>query len=183
MPQQQQQQRHLQGSHLAEAFVAMNCMRLKGQLTDVLLLAGEQSLKAHRLVLAAASPYFHAMFNSDMCEKNKAEVTLQDVCFSALQLLVEFAYTGELVITEGNVQGLLPAASLLQVGSVREACCGFLLRQLHPSNCLGIRSFADTHACRDLLCKSHRYALHHFREVAGTDEFLTLPLDQVKFFS
>lgn len=65
MPQQQQQQRHLQGSHLAEAFVAMNCMRLKGQLTDVLLLAGEQSLKAHRLVLAAASPYFHAMFNSE----------------------------------------------------------------------------------------------------------------------
>lgn len=37
---------------------------------------------------------------------------------------------------------LLPASSLLQVQSVREACCKFLLRQLHPSNCLGIRSFA-----------------------------------------
>lgn len=37
---------------------------------------------------------------------------------------------------------LLPASSLLQIQSVREACCKFLLRQLHPSNCLGIRSFA-----------------------------------------
>lgn len=39
-------------------------------------------------------------------------------------------------------QVLLPASSLLQIQSVREACCKFLLRQLHPSNVLGIRSFA-----------------------------------------
>ncbi|KAM7311798.1 kelch-like protein 17 isoform X2 [Ixodes scapularis] len=171
---------HVQGNHLSEAFLAMNCMRLKGQLCDVQLTAGGQQLRAHRLVLAASSPYFHAMFNSDMCEKSKGEVVLHDISFMALQLLVEFAYTGEVVITEANVQGLLPAASLVQVGSVRDACCSFLLRQLHPSNCLGIRSFADTHACRDLLCKSHRYALHHFREVAHTDEFLMLPLSQVE---
>lgn len=41
-----------------------------------------------------------------------------------------------------SLQVLLPASSLLQIHSVREACCKFLLRQLHPSNCLGIRSFA-----------------------------------------
>lgn len=40
------------------------------------------------------------------------------------------------------LQVLLPASSLLQMGPVRDACCKFLLRQLHPSNCLGIRSFA-----------------------------------------
>lgn len=43
------------------------------------------------------------------------------------------------------LQVLLPASSLLQIHSVREACCKFLLRQLHPSNCLGIRSFAGTY--------------------------------------
>ncbi|KAL0158270.1 hypothetical protein M9458_046346, partial [Cirrhinus mrigala] len=46
---------------------------------------------------------------------------------------------------------LLPAASLLQLNGVRDACCKFLLSQLDPSNCLGIRGFADTHSCSDLL--------------------------------
>lgn len=63
---------------------------------------------------------------------------------------------------------------------VREACCKFLLRQLHPSNCLGIRSFADTHACKDLYKKSHKFALQNFEDVIQTEEFLLLPLQEVK---
>lgn len=39
-------------------------------------------------------------------------------------------------------QVLLPASSLLQINSVRDACCTFLMKQLHPTNCLGIRQFA-----------------------------------------
>ncbi|GBO24755.1 Kelch-like protein 17, partial [Araneus ventricosus] len=75
---------------------------------------------------------------------------------------------------------LLPVASLLQVQSVREACCKFLLRQLHPSNCLGIRSFADAHSCDELHRKSHKYALQNFQEVALTEEFLLLPFCEVR---
>lgn len=77
-----------------------------------------------------------------MLERNRAHVTLHDVDPTALKQLIDYTYTGEITITEDNVQVLLPASSLLQIQSVREACCKFLLRQLHPSNCLGIRSFA-----------------------------------------
>ncbi|XP_052131179.1 kelch-like protein 17 [Frankliniella occidentalis] len=77
-----------------------------------------------------------------MVEKMRPEVTLHDVDGVALRQLIEYSYTGEILITEDNVQVLLPASSLLQMEPVREACCRFLLRQLHPSNCLGIRSFA-----------------------------------------
>ncbi|XP_012590002.1 PREDICTED: pleckstrin homology domain-containing family N member 1 [Condylura cristata] len=74
---------------------------------------------------------------------------------------------------------LLPAASLLQLNGVRDACCKFLLSQLDPSNCLGIRGFADTHSCGDLLKAAHRYVLQHFVDVAKTEEFMLLPLKQV----
>lgn len=77
-----------------------------------------------------------------MLERHQGIVTLHDVDVEALRQLIEYTYTGELIITEDNVQVLLPASSLLQIQSVREACCKFLLRQLHPSNVLGIRSFA-----------------------------------------
>ena len=59
----------------------------------------------------------------------------------------------EVEVTEDNVQSLLPAANLLQLTDVRDACCEFLQSQLHPTNCLGIRSFADIHGCIDLLTR------------------------------
>ena len=60
-------------------------------------------------------------------------------------------------------QTLLPAANLLQLVKVRDACCEFLQGQLHPSNCLGIRAFADLHSCTELLQASQSYTEQHFR--------------------
>ena len=37
-------------------------------------------------------------------EKNQTEVTIHDIDVLALTLLVDFSYTGEIVITEDNVQ-------------------------------------------------------------------------------
>ncbi|CAH0392150.1 unnamed protein product [Bemisia tabaci] len=150
------------------------------RLCDVRLRVGVDIIQAHKVVLASNSPYFFAMFNDDMAEKSAREIVLHDVDPTALRLLVDYSYTGEVQITEDNVQVLLPASNLLQINLVREACCKFLLRQLHPSNCLGIRSFADVHACKELHKRSHRYALQNFQEVVGTEEFLLLPFSQVE---
>ncbi len=40
----------------------------------------------------------------DLAEKQQKEVVLHDIDPLALTLLVEFAYTGEILITEENVQ-------------------------------------------------------------------------------
>lgn len=119
---------------------------------------------------------FHA---GDMKEQKCSEVILHDMDPAAIDLLIEYAYTGQIVITGDNVQVLLPASSLLQMQEVREACCKFLMRQLHPTNCLGIRSFADTHSCKELHSKSHCFALQNFQQVVGTEEFLLLPFNEV----
>lgn len=55
-------------------------------------------------------------------------------------------------------QVLLPAAGLLQLQDVKKACCEFLSSQLHPTNCLGIRAFADLHACTELLNQANTFA-------------------------
>lgn len=57
-----------------------------------------------------------------------------------------------------SLQVLLPAASLLQLMDVRQVCCNFLRTQLHPTNCLGIRAFADLHACTQLMSQAQAYA-------------------------
>jgi len=46
---------------------------------------------------------------------------------------------------------VLVAADLLQLDYVKQACFEFLQKQLDPSNCLGIKVFADLHNCIELL--------------------------------
>nr|XP_022912325.1 kelch-like protein 17 [Onthophagus taurus] len=120
------------------------------------------------------------MFNGEMKEHETNEIILHEIDATAVQLLIDYAYTGQITITADNVQVLLPASSLLQMEEVREACCRFLMKQLHPTNCLGIRSFADTHSCKELHIKSHFFALQNFQEVVNTEEFLLLPFNEVE---
>lgn len=51
-------------SHIFTVFYAMNEMRKIGQLCDITLEAAGVKILAHKVVLAAHSPYFNAMFNS-----------------------------------------------------------------------------------------------------------------------
>ena len=44
---------------------------------------------------------------------------------------------------------------------------------------LGIRAFADQHSCADLLSISSTYCAQHFEEVAQSEEFMLLPIDQL----
>lgn len=132
-------------------------------LCDVVLMADGLEIPAHRVVLAACSPYFYAMFTGDLAEAHTERIVLQEIDGKALALLVEFMYTAEIQVTEDNVQSLLPAANILQLVEVRDACCDFLQSQLHPSNCLGIRAFADLHACQELLQYAQTYTEQHFR--------------------
>lgn len=70
-----------------------------------------------------------------------------------------FFFIGVLELKEETIESLLAAACLLQLSQVIEVCCNFLMKQLHPSNCLGIRSFADAQGCMDLLNVAHNYTM------------------------
>jgi len=162
-----------------QSFVTMNQLRKNETLCDVVLEAAEVKIPVHRLVLVSGSPYFYAMFTGKMTESSADRVKINEVDGNALLLLVEYMYTSIINVTEDNVQSLLPAANLLQLQFVRESCCSFLQSQLHPSNCLGIRQFADIHSCSDLLTQARSFTEQHFTDVVRGEEFHNLNVDQV----
>ncbi|KAK7112668.1 kelch-like protein 2 [Littorina saxatilis] len=165
--------------HAQKAFELLNQMRKSGLLCDVTLKVGGVEVSAHKNILASCSQYFYAMFTGDLAESKADCITLQEIDPKALALLIDFIYTSEIHVTEENVQTLLPAANILQITEVRDACCEFLQSQLHPSNCIGICDFADLHACADLLNYSLTYIEQHFTEVVHYDEFLSLSAERV----
>jgi len=165
--------------HAGKAFDMLNILRKQNLLCDVTLTADGVEFPSHRAVLAACSPYFYAMFTNDVAEARTPTISLQNIDSKAMLLLMDFIYTSEIKVTEDNVQVLLPAANILQLNEVRDACCEFLQSQLHPSNCLGIRAFADLHACADLLQYAQSYTEQHFIDVVAGDEFLALSPEKV----
>ncbi|XP_022644113.1 kelch-like protein 2 isoform X2 [Varroa destructor] len=167
--------------HTNRAFDIMNSLRQQDDLCDVTLVASGVEAKAHRLVLASCSPYFRAMFTGPVVfeEQRRETITLQGLEGDALLLLVGYIYSGQIHVDEDNVQLILPAAGMLQLTAVRDACCDFLHRQLHPSNCLGIRRFADLHGCAELVAVADSFIEQNFVEVVQHEEFLTLTAAQV----
>ncbi|XP_034233839.1 kelch-like protein 18 [Thrips palmi] len=155
-------------------FPIMEEIRRQGKLCDVTLKVDDQSFSAHRIVLAANIPYFHAMFTNDMVESTQRDITIHGIEALALESLVNFAYSGHITIDVNNVQSLMVGASFLQLTQVRNACADFLKKRFHPQNVLGIRAFADTLGCSPLVESADKYLQQYFQDVSSSDEFLSL---------
>ena len=119
------------------------------------------------------------MFTGDHKESRQNVIQLNGLDPSAVCLFVEFAYVAKVKITADNVQSLLTAASLLQVESLVEKCCHFLESELHPSNCLGIRRFAESHGCFALSKIAKQYAMRNFDQTTQLEEFLQCSIEGV----
>nr|XP_032819214.1 kelch-like protein 12 isoform X3 [Petromyzon marinus] len=167
-------------SHAKSILNAMNALRKSNTLCDVTLRVDEMDFPAHRIVLAACSDYFCAMFTNELSEKDKPCVDLQGLTAATMEILLDFVYTETVHVTVENVQELLPAACLLQLKGVKQACCEFLESQLDPSNCLGIREFAEAHSCMDLQQAAELFSLKHFPDVVYNEEFRLLPQPEVQ---
>ncbi|KAJ6256768.1 hypothetical protein Dda_8635 [Drechslerella dactyloides] len=67
--------------------------------SDVDLIVGPSAIviKAHRNILAERSPFFDAVFRSDMQESQTGKVNLPDCHYQTIQDILHYFYTGEIV--------------------------------------------------------------------------------------
>ncbi|XP_067582069.1 actin-binding protein IPP isoform X2 [Pseudorca crassidens] len=165
--------------HAQLILAQINKMRNGQHFCDVQLQVGKETFKVHRLVLAASSPYFAALFAGGMKESSKDVVQILGIEAGIFQILLDFIYTGIVNIGVNNVQELIVAADMLQLTEVVNLCCEFLKGQIDPLNCIGIFQFSEQIACHDLLEFTENYIHVHFLEVHSGEEFLALTKDQL----
>ncbi|XP_055617832.1 kelch-like ECH-associated protein 1B isoform X2 [Toxorhynchites rutilus septentrionalis] len=170
---------YFMSNYAKELLKMMFMMRSHHMLTDVTLEVEQETFKAHKVVLCAASPYFKAMFTGGLKECEMSRIKLQGVCPTAVARILFYMYTGHIRVTEVTVCQLLPAATIFQVPNVIEACCAFLERQLDPTNAIGIASFAEQHGCEGLKHKANQFIERNFTKICHEEEFLQLSVMQL----
>ncbi|XP_070573042.1 kelch-like protein 3 isoform X1 [Ptychodera flava] len=148
------------------------------EMCDVVLDIGTEQIPAHRVVLASLSPFFQTLFSTSVgvsSKRRQKTIKLQECEPLAAKVLVEFAYTRKLQVDSCNVQGLLSAASFLQLHKVKEACAAHLANELCPYNCIGISVFADFHDLGNLKRTADKMAIRHFPHVVEGGELMDAP--------
>ncbi|KAK7871212.1 hypothetical protein R5R35_001077 [Gryllus longicercus] len=83
---------------------------------DCTIAAEGKSLKAHRLILSACSPYFHMLFK-EQNEKHPI-VFLRDTSYHTLKSLIDFVYNGKVEIPAGQLEIFLELAVSLQINGL-----------------------------------------------------------------
>ncbi|XP_068165914.1 kelch-like protein 10 [Antennarius striatus] len=142
---------------------------------DTVICAGDVSFDVHRIIMCNCSPYFQAL----LCRHagDKTCFTIPDVSAEAMEVIIDFAYSGSVSVTEDNVQELLIAADSLDILDIVEACNNFLEENLTPENCIGVRRLSISSP--QVQHKAHFLLMNKFEEVVYSEEFLELSLQEL----
>ncbi|KAL0852397.1 hypothetical protein ABMA28_000591 [Loxostege sticticalis] len=80
---------------------------------DVTLACEGQSLKAHKVVLSACSPYFQSLFMDNPCRH--PIIIMRDIKYCDLKAVVDFMYRGEINVSQDQISALLKVAETLKI--------------------------------------------------------------------
>ncbi|XP_041563164.1 protein jim lovell isoform X2 [Drosophila elegans] len=103
-------------NHILRAFDAL--LQTK-TLVDVTLVCAETSIRAHKMVLSACSPFFQRVFAETPCKH--PVIVLKDFRGWVVQAIVDFMYRGEISVPQQRLQTLIQAGESLQVRGLVES--------------------------------------------------------------
>ena len=101
----------------------LNQLRVQGRLCDIVVNVQGQSFRAHKVVLAASSPYFRDHMSLGQMSTVSLTVIRNPGVF---EQLLAFCYTGRLRLQLADIISYLTAASFLQMQHIIDRCTQIL---------------------------------------------------------
>ena len=147
------------------------------ELCDVILTVGMKQFHVHKVILAASSPYFQAMFTSALQESAQKEIDLKGTNAETVETLINCVYESTLTITVENATSVLALAAQWQMEKVVEVCGTFIGKHLDIENCLEMLIFADAHGCDVLKKAATDVSIVDFSGVCQTEAFVNAPVE------
>lgn len=114
-------------------------------LSDVKLIVGGRTLHAHKIILAARSKVFAAMFEHETAEKLSNQVDIQDVDPDLFQEVLIYIYSGRM--SSGTMVkkavGVLVVADKYFLDQLKAECETHLMKRMTADNCVELLALAD----------------------------------------
>ncbi|XP_049302777.1 kelch-like protein 5 [Bactrocera dorsalis] len=133
---------------------------------------------AHRLILAAASPYFENLFKGE--QGNNPVVEINDIDSDTLERLIAFCYTGEALITVNNVGVMLKAAIVLQLDDAINSCVDYIMANMNEYTLQAAYTLERETQCEQLKQKIMEYEIKNFMEISRGVEFLSFDVEKLQ---
>ena len=101
--------------HCHEIAQRLDIMRTNESYCDVTIAVKGKEFKAHKAVLAAASPFFLTLLSSDMKESNEQliKIELEEATAAVMEDVLKYVYTGNVLVTEESAHNLIATADYL----------------------------------------------------------------------
>jgi len=135
----------------------MNSIMELDKFADCTLKVGSQNYKCHRVILAARSKVFRAMFEHDLKENEQGEVEIKDLDAVTVQTMLDYIYSGETKNIKENARMLLEAAEKYDLQELKYMCEKCLSEDISVENCITLLNLAEFYGANEL--KKH---LLHF---------------------
>lgn len=120
------------------------------EFSDVVIVVQQQEIKVHKLILAARSPVFRAMFTVDMKENRECRINIPDVSYDAAKEFLDFVYCAK-ISALNHPKDLIILADLYQIEELKDACENKLLMNLCKENALDNLYIANLYSCKSKL--------------------------------
>ncbi|XP_031116092.1 BTB/POZ and MATH domain-containing protein 3-like isoform X2 [Ipomoea triloba] len=151
--------------------------------SDITFQVGEETFKAHKLILAARSPVFKAQFFGLIGNPNTDKVELEDIEPSIFKAMLQFLYTDQLpnlheIIGSTSactstimMQHLLAAADRFGLDRLKQLCEAKLCEEVNVDTVATTLSLADQHRCLQLKTICLKFAATNLGVVMQSEGF------------
>lgn len=142
--------------------------------SDVTLKIDDETISAHKAILAARSPVFAAMFENEMSEKKTGIVNISDCDLEPFNVFLVYIYTGEAEFSKCNVFHLYKIADKYDVSELMMMCIDFMIRNLSIENVCETFVFSHEFQEEKLQSFTQHFFCENFQKVISSDIWKSL---------
>ncbi|OXU28397.1 hypothetical protein TSAR_013525 [Trichomalopsis sarcophagae] len=132
--------------HTSKALDQFESLLDNSEYSDVKFIVGKKTLYAHKIILAARSSVFSAMFRHCMREKEQTIINIEEISYEVLKEVLRYIYAGK-VNQNGSIiaKELIVAADKYNIVELKDECGKLLCNSLTSENAIECLNFAYLH--------------------------------------
>ena len=160
--------------HFDDILRNLSDLKNSSKFCDFVIKIGDEVIPVHRVVLAASSLYFDAMFSHNMKEKNDGVLKIEGVDLEAAKICINFIYTGTADFSDSFefAENLIYASELFQLRDLTIMFCNFMTENVCVENCLRCIEITKRYSLKAFIPFFRRYFELNFSEVVNCSKEL-----------